>query len=126
MNIFFLLSGILTGLATIAHGLGGQIVNIQHLKQSGLPYNEQLEFYGTWHAISILFGLCSLVLLALGLELHITGGLQLGQFIGLTFLLFGVFFFFMILKQNKNYLVKTPQWLLLAVMGILALLGSLG
>lgn len=123
MNLWFLAGGLITGFAAVVHAIGGQLIDIRHLKESDIPSNEKIEFYGVWHLISGNFLIGTVTLLLLAITDFGESGIILALFISVNFLLYAITFLIISILEKQKQFFRVPQTFLLFLMGILPLLG---
>lgn len=118
-NIFLIIAGVINLFTALLHLIGGQVDLVNPLIDSNLNVPETAQFLGVWHMVTVLLFYSSIVLLLKGFRPQTTGK-ELISFVGIAYVLFGVCFVGISLYES----MLVPQFILLAPIGILALLGK--
>lgn len=118
-NLFLLIAGVLNLFTAFVHLIGGQLSLVNPMLASSMTTQQQAEWLGGWHIISIVLLLTSLPLIRAGLK-PMRHSTDLLIFIGWLYVLFAAVFVGASLYMN----ILAPQWILLLPIGILTLLGA--
>lgn len=125
MNVQFLVAGALLLVGTGVHTIGGEMINVAQLKRTDLASNLKLELRMAWYLSAIDMGISGLYLLYLAFDEATAGAELLAGFSALRITLYGVMAFFLLWFTQRDHVFKTPQWILLLVIGLLIWWGML-
>jgi len=133
MNIPFLLAGILSLIAALAHGLGGETTLLRKMSTEVFPTmpngdgaQAKAETRMTWHAVTVYFALTGILLLLMAFnqfdDIDALAGVITLHFISWAFVLALVP---PISVSSWRAIYRSPQWVLLLMMAALSYGGTL-
>lgn len=131
MNILILLSGLLTLVGAVAHGIGGELMIFRKMQPEVFPTmpngdgaQAKAETRMTWHGITVYFAITGVILLLVAFD-------QLDQTYAQLSALY-VFAFAILLAllppltlRDARAAIRSPQWVLMLLIAGFALGGTL-
>jgi hypothetical protein len=125
MNRRLLAASLMAAFTTGVHVFMGGADIASPLLESTLAAEPRLTLYAVWHMASITLGLSAIAYFIAGLPRHEQSSRSLVVFVSALWLGFALIFVVIALIQPENgWLLKLPQWVLLAPVGLLGLWGS--
>ena len=122
MNILLLIAGILTSIATLIHGIAGELTTIHPLKKTDLQQVPKLELRAVWYMITIHLFASAIMLFILAFSA--SQNIMMGMFLAMQFLGYGLTVLILaIAKQVK--VLQVPQWVLLFLIAGLTFWGTI-
>lgn len=126
MNIGFLIAGILSAIGIFAHGIGGEYT-LQRIPTAAFPqipnggsHIAKQEVRMSWHGITVIFILTTIVLLLMAFTDVITNNVTVAHIISIVFmgLALDIFLVPLIATRHLITIIRIPQWILcLAIAG---------
>ena len=121
MNAWIFTAGALAALTFGVHLFLGQKTVVDPFTKAEMPEDVKATMWVCWHAVSLLLGSFAGLLLWFGWHPPNVG---LVEVIAWGYIAFGVLFLVVTLSKSwPNRLFQLPQWILLAPIGVLALVG---
>lgn len=121
-NGYFLAAAAITGLATLIHGIGGEIVNMRPMLAADLDPTTQIEIWGVWHGYTILLAGSTWMLLQMAAGRP--PSTDLSKLLVGFYLLNGLVWLGFVIATAPDNLLNTPQWFILLLVGALIVLGE--
>jgi len=121
LNIPFLIAGILTAIATLAHSIGGEITTIRPLVNAEMKDVPKLELRAVWHMLTI--HLFASAIMMFFLAFSVIGDVVIGKFLALQFLGYGLALLILAIVKQVG-LFQVPQWVLFFLIAGLAYWGT--
>ena len=119
-NIYWLIAGIINLLTAILHLIGGQLELINPFMKSLLSLQVKSELLGAWHMVTLLLFITSYKLLKAGFGKTADNNASTIKLIGYSYLLFSLPS--LVISIYSGLFI--PQWVLLAPIGIIAIIGN--
>jgi hypothetical protein len=120
MNGPLLASATLILIGAAVHTVGGEMMDIKHLKRSDVPANLKLELRMSWYLAAIDMAVSGTYLLYLAFNDTLQGARLLIGFTALRVTLYGLMALLLLLVTQRDQIFKVPQWILLIGIGLLA------
>jgi hypothetical protein len=125
MNQRLFIASFIAAFTTAVHVFMGGTDIVSPLLASSLPTEPKLTLYAVWHMASVVLALSAVALFIGSRPCHAQSARYLVFFISFLWLGFAIVFIVIALIQSENgWLLKLPQWILLASVGLLGLWGS--
>lgn len=133
MNVYFLVAGVLSLVGSLIHAIGGEMAILMRMEAAVFPTmpngdgaQAKAETRMVWHGLTVYFGLAGALLLLLAFD-QFGNAEALGA---ITALHFGAWALLMALLpaltlHKAAAALRSPQWVLLLAIALLAYAGSL-
>lgn len=118
-NKYWIIAGFLNLFTFFLHLIGGQIGIVKPMMASNMPYQAQTEMLGAWHIVSAFLLISSIYYLKYGFGRIAKSPHESVKVMSYSYIAFGLVF----LVNNLVQSLFTGQWILLAPIGILGLVG---
>jgi hypothetical protein len=124
MNWLILGAGVLAGITSLVHLLAGEKTVVRPFLEVPMDVTVQRTLHACWHLVTF-FLVASASTLVYSAFADPVGVRPLVRFIAINYLLFAAIFLTLTLcvRWNERW-KRLPQWILLAPVGVLALLGA--
>lgn len=119
MSRLHLGAAVLALLLTLAHGIGGHVMNLRPLADGSAGDGEKLELGAVWHLYTWQLALTTLLFLAL-LAGWVPASSALSGYVAATFLGGALVIVRYAAQRGLRGVVRHPQWVFLALLGALA------
>ncbi len=113
------LAGIINLLTAFIHLIGGEWTLVDPLMNSSLTAQQQAEWIGAWHIVTIILFYSSYLILTVGFSEVERSRLQALRPLAILYILMGIPF----VISSIYFSVFAPQWILLQPIGVLYLIG---
>jgi hypothetical protein len=110
LNIPLLIAGILTAIAALVHGIGGEMSPIRPLIKTDLQQVAKTELRAAWYMVTIHLFASAIMLFLLAVDTN--QNLLMGKFLSIQFLGYGLAFLLLAIV-TKIKVFQVPQWVLL-------------
>jgi hypothetical protein len=110
LNIPLLIAGILTTVAALVHGIGGELSPIHPLIKTDLQQVPKTELRAAWYMVTIHLFSSAIMLFLLAVDTN--QNFLMGKFLSIQFLGYGLAFLLLAIV-TKIKVFQVPQWVLL-------------
>ena len=124
MSIPYLVAGILSISACLAHGLRFELTSQRRLQDSAIPDNIKVELRATSHLVTVALMWLGVTLLVLSLSDFVEHPGSVAKFISMHLLGFSVIWAVIVAGGRPRLLIRLPQWIVLMVIAVLTWLGA--